>query len=257
MQLFKRLLPLPLLMLLLVRPALAESLTIAAAADLKFAMAEVVKNFSVTRPGDKIEVIYGSSGKFFTQLKNEAPFDLYFSADIAFPRELEKAGLTAGPARPYATGRIVLWSLDPRLAQTPLKELTRAPIRKFAIANPQHAPYGLRAKEAMEHQGIWTVMQTKLVLGENIMHTAQFVDSGAADAGIIALALVLSPTMKEKGTWALIPAEWHQPLEQGYVITRRAANNTLARAFSDYMATEPARVIMRRYGFVLPGEEGK
>lgn len=239
------------------RPLLAETLTIAAAADLKFAMAEVVEQFRATRPSDKIEVIYGSSGKFFTQIKNGAPFDMYFSADIEYPRTLEKEGLASGMTRPYAIGRIVLWSLNPELAQTALQDLPKASIRKFAIANPHHAPYGLRAKEALEHQGVWSAMEPKLVMGENIAHTAQFVDSGAAEAGVVALALVLSPTMAGKGAWTLIPAEWHEPLEQGYVITRRAAGNPLAQAFSDYMASEPARVVMRRYGFVLPGEEGK
>lgn len=250
-----RLLPLLLLSFLLSRPLLAETLTIAAAADLKFAMAEVVEQFRAGRPGDRIDVIYGSSGKFFTQIANGAPFDMYFSADITYPRELEQKGLTAGTTRPYASGRLVLWSLKPELAKTPLKALPRAAIRKFAIANPQHAPYGLRAKEALVHQGVWETIQPKLVLGENIAHTAQFVDSGAAEAGIVALALVLSPTMTGKGAWALIPAEWHEPLEQGYVTTQRAAGNSLAAVFADYMSSEPARVIMRRYGFTLPGEE--
>jgi len=237
------------------RPVLAESLTIAAAADLKYAMAEVVKNFRAQRPDDKIEVIYGSSGKFFTQLSNDAPFDMYFSADIAYPRQLEKQGLTAGATKPYAVGRIVLWSLKPELAKTALKDLPGAAIRKFAVANPQHAPYGLRAKEAMEHQGVWAAMQPKLVMGENIAHTAQFIDSGAADAGIVALALVLSPNLQGKGAWTLIPDAWHEPLEQGYAITRRAAANPLAKAFASYMDSEPARGVMRRYGFVLPGEK--
>ncbi|GAB4290592.1 MAG: molybdate ABC transporter substrate-binding protein [Thiohalomonadaceae bacterium] len=245
------------LALAMIAPAQAEKLTIAAAADLKYAMADVVEQFRATRPDDQIEVIYGSSGKFFTQIKNGAPFDMYFSADIEYPRTLEKEGLASGATQPYAIGRIVLWSLKPELAKTPLKALPQAAIRKFAIANPQHAPYGLRAKEAMEHQGVWAAMEPKLVMGENIAHTAQFIDTGAAEAGVVALALVLSPTMDGKGAWSLIPSEWHEPLEQGYVITRRAAGNALAQAFSEYMASEPARVVMRRYGFVLPGEEGR
>lgn len=237
--------------------ALAGSLTIAAAADLKYAMAEVVKNFRAERPDDRVEVIYGSSGKFSTQIANGAPFDMFFSADIQFPRELEKKGLTAGDTRPYAVGRIVLWSLKPELAKTPFRDLPKVAIRKFAIANPQHAPYGLRAQEAMQHQGVWEAMKPKLVMGENIAHTAQFVDSGAADAGILALALVLSPTMQGKGAWTLIPDDWHEPLEQGYAITRRAAANPLARDFARYMESDSARAVMRRYGFVLPAEKGK
>ncbi|MFN3751670.1 MAG: molybdate ABC transporter substrate-binding protein [Thiobacillus sp.] len=238
-------------------PVHAEKLTIAAAADLKFAMAEIVKQYAASRPDDQVEVIYGSSGKFLTQIRNGAPFDMFFSADIDYPRQLQAQGLTAGRVRPYAVGRIVLWSPKPDLANTPLKDLPRAPLRKLAIANPQHAPYGLRAMEALQHQGVWDAMKPKLVMGENIAHTAQFVDSGAADAGIVALALVLSPTMQGKGAWTLIPDAWHEPLEQGYVITRRAAVNPLAREFAEFMASGPARAIMRRYGFVLPGEEGK
>lgn len=241
----------------LLRPALAETLTIAAAADLKFAMEEVVAQFRAGRPGDRIDVIYGSSGKFLTQIVNGAPFDMYFSADIAYPRELEKKGLTAGPTRPYAVGRLVLWSRDPQLARTPLQALPQAAIRRFAIANPQHAPYGMRAQEALQHEGVWQALQSRLVLGENIAHTAQFVDTGAAQAGIVALALVLSPPMQGKGEWNLIPAEWHAPLEQGYVVTARAAANPLAAAFADYMAGEGARVVLRRYGFTLPGETGE
>lgn len=236
----------------------AGELTIAAAADLKYAMAEVVKNFHARYPDDKVEVIYGSSGKFFTQLSNDAPFDMFFSADIKYPRELEKNGMTAGPARPYSIGRIVLWSLKPELAKLPLKSLPgNTAIHKFAIANPQHAPYGRRSQEAMQHEGVWDVMQPKLVLGENIAHTTQFVDSGAAEAGIIALSLALSPNMQGKGGWTLIPDAWHEPLEQGFVITKRAAANPLAKDFASYMTSEPARAVMRRYGFVLPGEDGK
>ena len=245
------------LALALLTPAKAEELTIAAAADLKFAMAEVVENFRVQHPADKIAVIYGSSGKFLTQIENGAPFDLYFSADIAYPRELESKGLVAGAAQPYAVGRIVLWSLKPELANMTLQKLPQAAISKFAIANPLHAPYGKRAKEALRHAGVWEAMQPKLVLGENIAHTAQFVDSGAAEAGIVALSLVLSPALQGKGTWTLIPVDWHAPLEQGYVILAGARENKLAHAFATYIATEPARAVMRRYGFVLPGEADK
>ncbi|MDP2830013.1 MAG: molybdate ABC transporter substrate-binding protein [Sulfuricellaceae bacterium] len=233
----------------------AGDLRIAAASDLKFAMAEVVANFRISRPGDNIEVIYGSSGKFLTQIVNGAPFDLYFSADIAYPRELEQKGLTAGPVRPYAVGRIVLWSLRPELARLSLKQLSASTIRKFAIANPQHAPYGLRAREALQHQGVWDALQPKLVMGENISHTAQFIDSGAADVGIVALALVLSPGMKDRGAWSLIPAEWHAPLQQGYAITRRAAGNPLASDFARYLDSPPARAVLHRYGFTQPDED--
>ncbi len=201
-----------------------------------------------------VEVIYGSSGKFAAQIANGAPFDLFFSADIAYPRALEQQGLTSGPARPYAVGRIVLWSLKPELARLSLKELPSAAIRRFAIANPDHAPYGKRAKEALDHANVWMAMAPKLVRGENIAQTAQFIDSGAADAGIVALSLVLSPALRDRGAWTLIPDTWHTPLEQGYVITRRAADNPLAAAFATWIDGAEVRAVLRRYGFALPGE---
>ncbi|MFP5383481.1 MAG: molybdate ABC transporter substrate-binding protein [Gammaproteobacteria bacterium] len=234
----------------------AGKITIAAASDLRFALDEVVENFRRQHPRAQVEVVYGSSGKFLAQIANGAPFDLYFSADIAYPRELANRGLAGSEVRPYATGRLVLWSLDPRLANTPLAEFPNKKIRKFAIANPQHAPYGMRAQEALQHQGVWQALEPKLVFGENIAHAAQFVDSGAADAGIVALSLVLSPAMKGKGAWTLVPADWHEPLEQGFVITRRARDNALAQVFADHMGTEPARAVLRRYGFLLPGGQG-
>lgn len=236
--------------------ARAESITVAAAADLKFALEEVATAFRAAHPNDKVEVIYGSSGKFHTQIQNGAPFDLFFSADIAYPRELQQKRLTAGEPTLYAIGRIVLWSRDARLAKLPLQDVgAEKAIRKFAIANPQHAPYGRRAMEALKQQGAWPAIEPRLVLGENIAHTAQFVDTGAAEAGIIALSLALSPTMAERGTWTLIPAEWHEPLEQAFVVTRRGAGKPLAENFARYVASPPARVILRRYGFVLPGEQ--
>ena len=125
---------------------------------------------------------------------------------------------------------------------------------QFAIANPDHAPYGKRAHEALEHAGVWMAMAPKLVRGENIAQTAQFIDSGAADAGIVALSLVLSPQLRDRGTWTLIPDDWHAPLEQGYVITRRAADSPLAAAFADWIDSPAARVVLRRHGFALPGE---
>ncbi len=233
----------------------AGSITVAAASDLQFAMPEVVAGFRAAHPDDTVEVIYGSSGKFAAQIENGAPFDLYFSADISYPRALEKQGLTSGQAKSYALGRIVLWSLKPELGRLSLKELPSAAIRKFAIANPAHAPYGKRAQEALEYAGAWMAMAPKLVRGENIAQTAQFIDSGAADAGIVALSLVLAPGLKDRGAWTLIPDTWHEPLEQGYVITRRAKDNPLATAFADWIDSAAAREVLRRYGFVLPNVE--
>jgi molybdate transport system substrate-binding protein len=248
-----------LILLVALLPAVAGAgeISVAAASDLRFAMSEVVAAFRAAHPDDTVEVIYGSSGKFHAQIANGAPFDLFFSADIAYPRALEKQGLSSGATRPYAVGRIVLWSLRPELGRLPLQELPAAAIRKFAIANPEHAPYGKRAQEALEHAGVWMAMAPKLVRGENIAQTAQFIDSGAADAGIVALSLVLAPDLEGKGTWTLIPDSWHEPLEQGYVITRRAEANPLAAAFAAWIESDATREVLRRYGFALPGEEAR
>lgn len=239
-----------------VAAAAGGTVTIAAAADLKFALDEIVAAYRSRQPGDRVEVIYGSSGKFATQIRQGAPFDLYFSADIAYPRELEAAGLAAGPTRPYALGRIVLWSNSRDASALRLQDLADPALGRIAIANPRHAPYGKRAEEALRAAGVWDAVQGRLVQGENIAQTAQFVQSGNAGVGIIALSLALNPALTRQGGHALIDDALHEPLEQGFMLTRRAAGNAAAARFADFMQDEVARAIMRRYGFVLPGEGG-
>lgn len=242
------------LMSLAAAAAHAEKITVAAAADLKFALDEIVTTFRKTSPGDEVDVVYGSSGKFHTQIQQGAPYDLFFSADIGFPRELAKAGLAASEVKPYAVGRLVLWSASLDASKMTLDSLTNPKITRIAIANPKHAPYGKRAEEALRAAGVWDKVEPKLVYGENIAHTAQFVQTGNAQVGLIALALVISPELSGKGGYWLVPDKLHQPLEQGFVITRRAEGNPLARRFADYMSAKPARAVMIRYGFALPGE---
>jgi len=244
------------LLFVAVRTAYAgEHITIAAAADLKFAMDEIVGLFDKAHPGDQVITIYGSSGKFQTQIRQGAPYDLYFSADIAYPVALKADGFAAGEVHPYALGRIVLWSPSRQANTLSLSDLADPAIRRIAIANPKHAPYGMRAEEALKKAGLWDKVEPKLVYGENIAQTAQFVQTGNADIGIIALSLAKSSELSRLGGYALIPDSLHQPLEQGFVITRRAAGNPLALAFSRFMASADARAIMIRYGFTLPGEE--
>lgn len=241
--------------LLAASSAHAEKITIAAAADLKFAMDEIVAAFKREKQGNELEVIYGSSGKFHTQIQQGAPYDIYFSADIAYPRDLASKGMAASAVRPYAVGRIVLWSNSMDATKMTLASLGDPRISRIAIANPKHAPYGKRAEEALRASGVWEKLQPKLVYGENIAHTAQFVQTGNAQAGIIALSLALNPELAKKGGYYLIPATLHEPLEQGFVITRRGAEKPLVKQFADYMASRPARAVMTRYGFALPGEE--
>lgn len=233
----------------------AQKITVAAAADLKFAMDEIVTSFHKNHTGDEVHVVYGSSGKFHTQIQQGAPYDLFFSADIGFPRELAKQDLTTSEVKPYAIGRIVLWGADIDATKMTLASLTDPKIIKIAIANPKHAPYGKRAEEALRSAGLWDKVQSKLVFGENIAQTTQYVQSGNAQVGIIALALVLNPELSKKGGYFLIPENMHNPLEQGFVITKVGANKHLAKQFADYIGSKQARNIMTKYGFVLPGEK--
>lgn len=234
--------------------AQAEKLTIAAAADLKFAMDDLADTYRKANPGDEVDVIYGSSGKFHTQIRQGAPYDMFFSADIGFPRELVASGLAASEVKPYAVGRIVLWSGSLDATKMTLASLTDPKITRIAIANPKHAPYGKRAEEALKTAGLWEKVEPKLVYGENIAQTAQYVQTGNAQVGVIALSLAVNAELASKGGYWMIPDNLHQPLEQGFVIIKRAQGNAAAKRFADYMGTKPARTVMTKYGFVLSGE---
>ncbi|GAA4451365.1 molybdate ABC transporter substrate-binding protein [Nibrella saemangeumensis] len=252
----------PLLILLLVLvfrlPAPAQpgarsrEVTIAAASDLRYAMDALTATFRRRQPAIKVNVVYGSSGKFFQQISRNAPFDLFFSADIDYPRQLQQKALTASPIQTYAIGRLVLWSptIDPNTLG--LKTLLDPSIRTIAIANPLHAPYGKRAEESLRHYGLYDQVKARFVKGENIAQTAQFVSSGAADIGIIALALAMSPPLKAQGRYFLIPANTHTSLEQGYVVLKRARNNKAAFTFASFLTTPPAKAILKQYGFAMP-----
>lgn len=230
----------------------AERLTVAAAADLKAALPGVVELYAKRYPADQVDLVFGSSGKFNTQIRNGAPFDLFFSADIDLPRALVRDGFATGEAIPYALGRIVLWSTRIELAKTPLAQLANAPFTRLAIANPKHAPYGQRAEEALRQAGVFDAVSKRLVFGENIAQTAQFALSGNAELGIIALSLALTPEMHWRGHYTLIDSSLHRPLLQGFVITRRAANSAAARRFADFFASEEVRLLLAQYGFEKP-----
>ncbi|HRC61540.1 MAG TPA: molybdate ABC transporter substrate-binding protein [Candidatus Propionivibrio aalborgensis] len=253
--------PLALVLFLVVQltlPARAEEkITLAAAADLKYALDEVVVLFIRENPDARVETVYGSSGKFHAQIRQGAPYDLYFSADIAYPRALVEAGLAASEVQPYGIGRIVLWGTTrdaAKMTLMALADLADPAITRIAMANPRHAPYGQRAEEALRSAGIWERVKPRLVFGENVAQSAQFVQTGNAQFGIIALSLALSPELSEHGSYVLIPETLHRPLEQGFIITRRAAGKPLAQRFARFMKGTDARATMTRYGFVLPGE---
>jgi molybdate transport system substrate-binding protein len=235
--------------------AVAEDITIAAASDLNFAFKELVTEYEKTT-SNHVKLSLGSSGNFYAQIQNGAPFDLYFSADIGYPRKLEEAGLTVpGSIYPYAVGQIVLWAgKDSHLDLSKGLESLREPtVKKIAIANPKHAPYGRAAVAAMEYFKVYDQVKDKLILGENISQAAQFIESGACDAGIIALSLALAPAMKAAGQYWEIPAVAHPPLEQGAVILKESKNPEAARQFLEFIKSHHGQEIMKRYGFTLPG----
>jgi molybdate transport system substrate-binding protein len=231
-----------------------QQVRVAAAADLKFAMKELTKEFE-RKTGTKVDVSYGSSGNFFSQLQNGAPFDLFFSADVDYPRKLEAEGFAEpGTFRDYALGRIVIWmppdaSLD--LAKEGWNALLDLRVQKIAIANPELAPYGRAAASALQKAGIYKQVKAKLVYGENISQAAQFVESGNAQAGIIALSLAFSPGMKDGKVWE-IPAEMHPPIEQGAVLLKNARNRSAAQAFLNFVKSASGKEILEQHGFSAP-----
>lgn len=230
----------------------AENITIVAASSIKFAMADIVSKFNSENRNDAVTAMYGSSGKFTTQIQNGAPFDMLFAADVNFPQILKKEGLTSSDPVVYAIGRLVIWSSTTDATKLTLQKLSNANIRKVSIANTDVAPYGMRAKEALKSVGMWEKIQNKLVFGENIEHATQMVRTGAADAGIIALSLARNPEMSKQGGYSLIDSSLHGSLAQAFVITKRAKNSALARRFAAYVQTPESRNTIEKYGFVLP-----
>ena len=238
--------------------AAADEILVAAASDLHFAIKEIVAEFEKQSP-HKVKLTLGSSGNFHSQIKNGAPFDVYFSADIQYPAELEKAGLTEpGTLFTYAIGRIVAWvpgksPIDVEKLQ--MKAFFHPSVRKIAIANPAHAPYGRAAVSALEHFGFHDQLKDKFVLGENISQTAQFIDTGAADIGVIALAIALAPSVKARGKYWEIPLDAFPRMNQGAAILKAArdkGNLAAARQFYDWIKSPSSQAILKRYGFFLP-----
>ena len=232
----------------------AQSITVAAAADLQFAMQDVAAGFQ-RQTGKQVKLIYGSSGNFFQQIQNGAPFDMFFSANLDYAKNLESSGLTApGSYYQYAKGKIVVWvpSNSKVNIGSGLKSLLDPAVKKIAVANPQHAPYGQAAVAAMQSEGVYDKLKDKLVIGENISQTASFVVAGAADAGVVALSLALSPNMKGKGRFTEIPAAEYPPIEQACVILNSSKDKETAKQFLSYIKTAAVAETLKRYGFDVP-----
>lgn len=235
----------------------APAPVVAAAADLKFALEEIATGFR-KETGRSVKLTFGSSGTFATQIRNGAPFQLYLSADEEYVARLHADGYTRDAGALYAVGRIALIAplksrlpVDPELKGLAAR-LTSGGIKRFAIANPEHAPYGRRAEEALRKAGLWDRIGARLVMGENVAQAAQFATGGSADGGIVALSLAMSPQMKKLARYAVIPATWHTPLKQRMVLMKNA--DATAQSFYGYLQSPAARAVMRRYGFELPGE---
>lgn len=231
----------------------SAGMTIAAAADLHHAMDEVVAAYRRDHPAASINVVYGSSGVLLTQIEQGAPFDLFFSADSDYPRQLVAFGEAGGATTPYAVGHLVLWSASLDMRGVRVGDLVQPRFGRIAIANPEHAPYGRRAQQALQGAGIWEAVQPKLVFGENIAQAAQFARTGNAQVAVIALSLALEPDAK--GSYVMVPDAAFQPLLQSFVLTKKGAGNGLARDFERYVQSPPARAILARFGFSPPAGE--
>ena len=234
---------------------LAQTVRVAAAADLKFALDEIAARLARQQPSIRIEATYGSSGSMHAQLRQRAPFDVYLSADVEYPRDLVARGI--GSERDlfvYARGRIVVWVPKPStlaIESQGLRALEGA--SRVAIANPRHAPYGKAAEAAMRQAGVWTTLSKKLVLGENVAQAAQFVQSGAAEAGIIAKSLALAPAMRDAGRFWEIPDTAYAPLTQAGLILPWVVSREAAVRVRDYLLSDAGRQLLAAHGFSLPG----
>jgi len=239
-------------------PAAAQAPAIAAAADLKFALAELADRFKAAT-GREVRVAFGSSGNFTQQIENGAPFELFLSADEGYVERLAAKGLTRDAGVLYAIGRVVLFvpAGSPLKADPTLVDLRAAigdgRLKRFAIANPEHAPYGRAARETLQAAGLWDAIRPALVLGENVAQATQFAAGGNAQGGIVASALTKTPEVARLGTAVLLPASMHKPLRQRMVLLRNAG--PVAAEFFAWLQTKPAREVFVRHGFALPGED--
>jgi molybdate transport system substrate-binding protein len=233
----------------------SQELTVAAAADLQFVLQDVAVRFQ-KESGTKVKLVYGSSGNFFQQIENGAPIDMFFSANLDYPKRLEAEGLIQpGTYYEYARGKLVIWvPKDSQLnLDSGVRSLLDPSVRKVAIANPAHAPYGQAAVAALKGERVYDKVKEKLVLGENASQAASFAASGAADVGVVPMSLALSPNMKDKGRYVEVPAADYPAIEQACVILAGSKNKQAARQFMSLIKTSATAELLRSYGFDVPG----
>ena len=232
----------------------AEQVAVAAAANLVYTLDALDAAFARARPGVSVTSELGATGSLVAQIANGAPFDVFLAADLDSPRKLAAAGgAEESTLTVFAIGRLVLWTTSPRVDLSSVAAAVRDPaVVKIAIANPDVAPYGRAARQAVEKLGLAGIAREKWVVGESISQAAQYVESGNADAGFVALSLVLSPKLRERGRWIEVPRELYAPITQGAVLTLRGAKNPAARAYLEFLRSAAARDILARFGYVPP-----
>ena len=236
-----------------VSPAAAQdkTITVFAAASMKNALDEIDAAYTA-KTGVKFSVSYAASSVLAKQIEQGAPFEIFFSADSNYPQQLVDHGKAGGTPVPYAFGHLVMWSASIDMKNVQVADLEQPKFGRIAIANPQHAPYGKRAEQALRAAGVWAPLQSRLVFGDNIGQTAQFAQSGNAQVGLVAESLVVnSPVM---GSYAPVPPSLYEPLKQSFVLTKKGAENPLAQDFAHYVQAGQGKAVLSRYGFKLPDE---
>jgi molybdate transport system substrate-binding protein len=232
-----------------------RAINVAAAADLSSALKDIAANFE-KQTGIEVKLSFGASGALTQQIENGAPFDVFFSADMGYPEQLVTEGhASSATLYRYAVGKLVLWaSLNSPLdfERDGMNAILDPSVQKVAIANPQHAPYGRAAVAALNHAGLYDRVSSRLVMGENISQAAQFVESGNAQVGFVALAHVKAPEMNGKGKYWLVPADAYPPIDQGAVVLSHSQHSKEAAEFLEFVKTKEAATILQRYGFTLP-----
>jgi molybdate transport system substrate-binding protein len=243
-----------------IKPATSATVAIAAAADLTYCIEELNQGYRHSHPDTELKVSTGSSGNFYTQIEHGAPYDVFLSADISFPKKLVDEGFADGSTLSvYSIGRLAMWTTKPAtVAVDKGIEVLRDPnVKRIAIANPEFAPYGRAAKAALETAGLWNEIQSRLVTGENIAQTAQFVQSGNVDVGFVALSLLYTPALRNVGRYIPVDPKLYPPLQQALVLTKAGGGNNAAREYLQFLGSQEARTIFDRYGFENPADAAK
>lgn len=228
-------------------------LTVATAANVQFAMEELKADFKKAT-GIEVKTVYGASGKFVTQIRNGAPFDVFVSADMDFPDSLHKWGYATGKPAPYAYGKLVLWTMKDLDLEKGMSLLLDSRVGKIAVADPKRAPYGLQAIKALQKSGAYAHVKDRLVYGENISQVTQFIETGNVDIGFTAKSVVLANSATRKGKWKEVDSTLYAPIAQGAVVCKYGAENNpgLSAKFLAYLYSNPARAVFAKYGYVVP-----